>query len=122
MTPAVKLNEPLELPAWWTEADAIKPPCFGEVSVFLDKEAMPSHPMVLWKARIFDRVYIAYRPDCKASFKHGFRIDRDGPAPTTYPNRWQFERALLASQDAAMDHNAALEKWDLCIRKEGAAS
>ena len=103
-------NAPLELPAWWTESDVVKPPCFGQVFVFLNKEGQPHHPLVLWKARLMDRVFYVYRSDRASVARHGYRIDHPGGRPSTYPNRYQFERALFSAQDAAMDHNIALEQ------------
>ena len=114
----VKKNVLSNLPDWWIEADIVKPPCFGEVILYLDEKCEPCHSMYLWKARILDRDFFVYlqtwtgyrKRNYQGRFCHGFRIDHDSDFRTSFPNRSQFESALFFYQNTAMDHNLLLEK------------
>jgi len=87
-----------------------KPPAYGTLSVYLDKQGNPTNPTFLWTAKLGDKKYTCYRPDCQppATIKnpnrwHGVSIAHDSRRTVTYPNIKQFEDSIFFATDHILD-------------------
>lgn len=76
-----------------------------QVTIHFDEETGEyTHPLFAWVAKIpkVRKTFYAYRPDCRKPItpskrNHGYRIDQNASAKTTYPNFTAFHQSIFAA-------------------------